>query len=266
MQYEIVKVLKTDAETEAIVTAGVKAARPTQYIQNVLENEDHWLVRLAEFPFEKKDDEGSDDAPEAPADDAGDKEDDAEEKPEESESDDDGEKKDKKDNKSDGEGDALGKLKSLVGEIQSLFDELTNSTQEVADKADEQAGAVEEIGGLLDKHRGPKDEGLGLGDDLGAELGDVGPVPGGGPVPSVPTGPKPAKGLDKRKPGAPGISTFTHREFEYATHPGVDAEGNKISIIAAAMELANSDELKAFEVEALKADTDGKYVAKLKRK
>lgn len=265
MQYEIVKVLKTDAETEAIVTAGVKAARPTQYIQNVLENEDHWLVRLAEFPFEKKDEESSD---EAPSDDPTE-----EEKPEEESSDDsddkaddkDGEKKDKKDNKSDGDGDALGKLKSLVGEIQSLFDELTNSTQEVSDKADEQASAVEEIGGLLDVHRGPKSD--------AAELpGDIGPVPGGGDVglgggvPPVPTGPKPAKGLDKRKPGAPGINTFTHNEYEYATHPGVDENGEKMTIMAAALELANSDELKEFEVEALKADTDGQYVAKLKRK
>lgn len=254
-------------------------------------------TRVAEFPFkddeDSKDDSSSEDkeepsdAPDVSSDDSSDDDGgDSEDSSDSSEGDDDSsgdfggdEKKDDKDNKDDGEGDALGKLRELVNQIQSLFDELQNKAQETVDKADAQQKAVDEIGDTLDAHRSPKAE-PGLGPDAALGLEDIGPGMGtGGPNPPVPgagggqppkklpgAGAPGASGVDKRKKPllAPGqVSTFS-RHHEVATHPGVDEEGNRISLTAAAHDLEQSEVFAAYEVVSIVEDDNGQYVAKLR--
>lgn len=253
--YEFVKAPKSEID-RAGIRQSLASARPDKRVEAIKDEGDHWLVRLVAAdapPFVKKDEETEEAPKDAPKDEASD--DDGEDKPKEEG---DGESKDKGD---DGEGDALGKLKNLVSEIQSLFDELVNSSGEVTQKADEKDKA------LQDAHETIKQHLPGDGAPVpGAE--DIGPVPGGPPVdgPAAPAAPKaaPVPGGKKKRPGmAPGgVSTFTHRRTFVATHEGVDENGERISMVAAAAQLEADPQFENYEVVGIKEE-DGKYVAKL---
>jgi hypothetical protein len=253
MTFEIVTTAKKNLKDEDAVRERLAKDRPGMRIEAIVDRGSSWWVRLAEGPpFPPKDEEApSEDAPK-------DLEEATDEKSDDSDDDEKSDDDDKKgeDKKDDGEGDALGKLKELVGEMQSLFDELVNKGGEIAEDAKAKSDKIKEI------HDTVKD-------DVSDSPAEVGPVPGGGPVPPmdgppVPQGPKPAKGLDKRKklPGGGGLSTFTNRRTFIATHDGVDNDGKRISMTAAARELEENEEWSAYEVVNIKAEGD-KYVAKL---
>src|SRR5581483_4663849 len=275
MTYEFVKAAKSAVATEEAVRAVVKAERPEFQIEAVGDKGDHWLVRLvkdeklaADFPFKKKDDAGKkDDVDVEPQDDSEDTDTDPDDdgdndSNEDTDSDDD---KGDEDKKPKGE-DALSRLKELVHEISGLFNELTNKAGEAVQKADDQQKAVDDIAGTLDQHRSP-------GSDAAMTLDDIGPTPGsppgpphggpGVPSPKVPPGPE-APGMPgfnrgkKPLPPGGGISAFTNR-LETATHPGTDAEGNKISLTAAALELENDPQFEEYEVVAMKEDDNGQF-------
>lgn len=255
MSYEFVKAPKSEID-RAGIRQSLASARPDKRVEAIKDEGDHWLVRLVAAdtpPFLKKDDEETEEAPkDAPKDETSD--DESDDKPKE-------EGEDKEKSKDDGEGDALGKLKNLVSEIQSLFDELVNSSGEVTQKADEKDKALQDAHETIKQH-------LPDGDSAPASLEDIGPVPGGPPVdaPGAPAAPKsaPVPGGKKKRPGmAPGgVSTFTHRRTFVATHEGVDENGERISMVAAAAQLEADPQFENYEVVGIKEE-DGKYVAKL---
>lgn len=253
--YEFVKAPKSEID-RAGIRQSLAAARPDKRVEAIKDEGDHWLVRLVAAdapPFVKKEeDASSDDAPkdeDEPKDEA--KDDDADDDKEEGE--------DKGDSKDDGEGDALGKLKTLVQEIQGLFDELVNSSGEVTQKADEKDKALQDAHETIKQH---------LPGDSAPGAEEIGPVPGGPELEGL-DGPKPPKaapvpGGKKKRPGlAPGgVSTFTHRRTFVATHEGVDENGERISMVAAAAQLESDPQFENYEVVGIKEE-DGKYVAKL---
>lgn len=262
--YEFVRTQKS-AITRSGIRQSLASARPEMRVEAIKDDGDYWLVRLvkrddrvsasqrvAELPpFLKKDDEAP--AEEAPKDEAPEGEEHEDKPKEEGE-----EKSDEKGDKDDGEGDALGKLKNLVSEIQGLFDELVNSSGEVAQKAEEKDQKIKDI------HDTVAEE---VGDAAG--LADIGPTPGSGPpMPGAPAPKAPAAPGAKpprKRPAPPGVSTFTHRRSFIATHEGVDADGNRISMVAAAAQLEADPQFEDYHVVNIKEEGD-KYVAKLELK
>lgn len=274
MLYEILST-STDHSEDA-VREGIANTRPDWTLEDLKLVNDEWLIQVSKKeadgnPFAEED--SSDDAKEAPE---GTPEDDAEDKAEGEPEDSKGDKKDEKGEKGDKpKGDVASELKDLMGQLQDII-------KQVSDKAGDAVSEVEDHRDKLDKAK----DALGEGEGEGLPgLGDEAPAPpipgdaaelGGGAKPPMPPkrpgvpggGGRPRPGIPGR-PGAPagggpGIPTFTN--VEVATHPGVDKEGNRISLVAAASVLEADPEFTEYEVIGMVENTDGTYSAKLKKK
>jgi hypothetical protein len=279
MVFEIVEAPKQKGQSKASAVAELRKARPGFRVVTFVEAGNVWKAELqerkststreAEFPFEK--DEESKDAPKAEeSDDSDDDDDDDDEaKSEEKSDDDDGEEKG--DDKEMSQEDALGRLKSLVGEIQGLFDELGGKAEEVASDADEKQKKLDEAHKVLSPDASPGGEGPVPGMGGGPEAPESLPAPGGkppvGPGGAGPAAVGPAAGPRQRKtprrpaPMAPSAFSNLRRRTEIANHPGVDENGNRITLTAAASAL-EAEMFKDYEVVSIKHDGDN-IVAKL---
>lgn len=250
MIYEIVSAPKSDLPTEEAVRAALAKEKPGLTVENITTEGNEWVVRLADGKPPWLDKEDSGDAPDESADSA-----DAD-----SDSDSDSDSKDKGDKKDKKKGDPVGEVKNVIDQLTTLFQDLGGKVQDLQAAHDEKEQKLKDIGDTVgDSAGGPGDLPPGLEGDGEA----VGPTPGGPPAP-----PMPAKGLDKRKPGLPGapgggLPTFTHK-YEVATHPGVDSEGKRISLTAAATALEADPDFVEYEVVGMTENADGTYSAKLK--
>jgi hypothetical protein len=260
MAFEILTATKEELKSEADVRKALADARPGAKIENIVLAGDEWTIRLAEVPAFLKE-KGEESAPD----------DEASESPEEEAKEDSGEKKDddaaskeKGDGKEKG-GSPAQAVEKVITELQSLLKDLGGNVKALQDSHDEKDQALKEISDAAGEHGG--------GDMAPPLPEDVGPVPGGPPagagappgaIPPVPQGPR---GPSKRpRPGGAPLNAFTHRRTEVATHPGVDAEGNRITLLAAATELEKDPELQEYEVVGMVENRDGTYSAKLKLK
>lgn len=253
--YEIVETPKQEGQTKAQVVAALRKERPGFRIVAVTQGQDEdgndvWLAEIeqrvssskreAEFPFEKKDEK------EAPK--SEDSDDDDDEDSDDDDDDDDSEESDEKGEKK--EGDPLGRLKELVSEIQGLFDDLAGHADEVATDADEKQKKVDEVHKLVDEHASEPNPAA------------VGPTPGGPdsalPPESMPQpgGKPPAPGAPRKRRPAPAGPTAFSRRTEIAKTAGVDEEGNRISLSAAALALEAQDEWADYEVTDIRHQGD----------
>lgn len=277
--YEILTASKE--HDEDAVRAGLASERPDFRIEAIVDAGNEWSIRLV------KDADSDDDDDDKPAFLKEKKEDGEEGETKSEKSDDseesDGEKSEKGESKEDGS--SVDKLKGLMDQLQQTVKEVVDHATQVADEAQSKQDKMEEIHDSVKEHVNDgegKGEGL---EDLPAppvpadaeSLEDV-PAPGATPAgpgapkaprapkrPGMPTGKPPA-----RRPGVPGggIPTFTN--VEVANHPGVDAEGNKMSFsqVLAALEtqVEEDEDLKGFEIAGLVLNRDGSFSAKLAKK
>lgn len=243
-------------------------------------NEDlGWTIRLyksAEFPFEK-DKEDSDDDTSDSEDSAADSSSDSKE-----DSDDDDEPSDDKDSDEldstedleDAKQDLVKELNDVIQQAQKTLEDLGSKAQEVADDASAKDDKIKEIADTVnDLGASPADE-LGdmpLGDEpLGSPMDE--PMTPGAPGmdPTKRKRPAPRPPASRKRPPSgvrpPGINAFTKRQTEVVTHPGTDHLGKRISILAAAQALENSDEFKDYEIVSMTTNHDGTFSAKLKIK
>lgn len=265
--YEIVTAPKSELADEAALRKALAKHKAGYVVENINSDDDTWTVRLATKTADKpdflKEKSDSDDA------DSSDSSSDAD-----SDSDDssDSDSSDSDDSDSDDDGDDKGDKKGdPVKEVKNVIDQLTNLFQDLGGKVDELQAAHD------DKAQKLKDISDTVGDAAGGEDGPPGLPPGlegdgdaVGPTPGHPAPPMPGPKMDKRKPplpGAPGggLPTFTHR-YEVATHPGVDSDGNKISLTAAASAMETDPDFTEYEVVGMTENTDGTFSAKLRRK
>lgn len=271
MAIEIVAASKQNLADEDAVKQAIAKLRPDQLIENIVEKDGEWLVRLADKPpflqDKDPDDDGDDDT--SPATDTDDNAG-TDDSSDDSDSKDKSDKSDKSDSKSDSKGDVAGELKDLIGQLQDVL-------KQVQDKAGDAVKQVEDHQDKLDK---AKDA---LGDD-----GDVGPVPGGGPGPDglplspvdapVPgdlgAGPVPPKGGPKppHRPGVPsggapkpGVpSAFAKRRTEIVSHSGRHENGASMTLLEAANQLQSDPEWSDYEVVGMTENADGSFSAKLR--
>jgi hypothetical protein len=261
-----------------------EARKNGQMVEFILDAGEHWDVRLADLPpFMKKDEEGEDSGgDDAPKEESGD---DKEEAPK-SEKKDDGEEK--SDSKGESKSDSLGELKSLISDLQSQVEKVLSVAEQVSSDAESKQQKMEEIHDSVKDH--VKGEKGGEGEAPAAPvppsdappaagLEDIpGPPPGGpgaGPKPPA-AGPKVpgapgGRGMPGGKPQRPvrppsGVPVFTKNQSEVITHPGVDAEGNKITLVAAAAAIEADEEWADYEVAGMTENHDGTFSAKLKLK
>ncbi len=277
----MIEILSASKEyDESAIRAGIVAARPGFKIEAIVDNGDEWLVRISDGnPFAEVEDE------EKPK-----KSEDKKDKAQKSESadSDDSEKSDDDDGESKGkkkDGPSVDDLHKLVSDLQATMDELVQKAQDVASDADDKQNKMEEIHDSVKEHVNKGDKGKGLlGDDEAMPavvpedsvgLEDVGPIPGGGAPspggpPSGPVGPsRPSMPGKKKGPGGPAgggapISPFSN--VQVATHPGVNASGQKITMLAAGQALTSDPEFKDMEIVGITQNRDGSYSAKLQRK
>jgi hypothetical protein len=269
---------KTKDLTEDALRERVAEVYPEWELEALEEKNDTWMVRLqkkADFPFDKKDkaDDAEDTADEAKdtADEADDKADEAEDKADDAKDEDGDSDVDASDGIDEGEAkDLVGELTALQDQLNSLVTELGGKAQEVADDAAAKDEKIKDIADSVAEVAPPGLDGpAGLTDET---LGDAPAMPGGpgmgGPgrgapkPPAVPGRKRPPAGV--RAPGGPSV--FTNRKTEVVTHPGRDAKGGRISIVAAARELEAQTEFKNYEVISMTTNPDGTFSAKLRAK
>jgi hypothetical protein len=270
----MIEILTASKEhSEDAVRAGLAESRPGFRIEALELVGDEWNIRISDeggFPFKKKDeDSDSSEKSEKPKDSEKDDDDSDDDDKKDSDSEDKGEKKD--DNSS------VEKLRSLVEELQQKVEEVVNNAAEVAEDADGKQQKMEEIHDSVKEHVKGEGDGEGelpKGDELaplpedGVGLEDIGPTPGapapGGPPKGGPKPPMPPAGPGaKRRPpmGAPGVSTFGRAVV--ANHPGVDEKGEKIELLAAALQIADDPEFAELELVGMVKNRDGSFSAKL---
>lgn len=268
--YEIVTASKE--HDEAAIRAGLASERPGASIERIAWTGtpgEEWSIYLKQgdddSPFPPKKDE-SDDSGDKP------KSDDSDEKKDSD--DDDGEKSEKKDGD---KGKAtVEKLRGLMDDLQKTMQEVVQNAEDVAAEADSKQQKMEEIHDSVKEHVN--------GDGDGAPKGDLGdmpdaPIPSdaaglddlgldGPPKPPAAPGPPKRPGVPSGKPKPPtkqpGVPTFTHTEV--ARHPGVDDEGNRLSLSQVVAAIENQDDMAEYEVVGLVALRDGSYSAKLVKK
>jgi hypothetical protein len=268
----MIEILTASKEhSEDAVRAGLAESRPGFRIETMELVGDEWNIRISDeggFPFKKKDDDDSGESSSEKS------ESDSDDKKEDSD-DSDGEKKDSDDGDSNKKDDnaSVEKLRSLVEELQQKVEEVVQNAAEVAEDADGKQQKMEEIHDSVKEHvkgdgDGEKSEGL-PGEDApaaplpedGVGLEDIGPTPGappkGGPKPPMP----PAPGAKKRPPMTPGVSTFGRAVV--ANHPGVNDQGERIELLAAALQIADDPEFAELELVGMVKNRDGSFSAKL---
>lgn len=255
MIYEIVEAPKSELATEEALRAALAQHKPEFTVENIESDESIWTVRLAadddKPDFLKK----KDDAPDEAADDAEDSADDSADEAEEGESDE-GKGDEKGDKK---HGDPVAEVKKVIDQLTTLFTDLGGKVDELQSAHDDKAQKLKDIQDTVGDEAGP-----GAGAPPGLE--DIGPTPGK-PAPGAP--PMPSPGMDKRKPGVPGVPggglpAFTN--YQVATHPGVDASGKRISLVAAANAMETDPDFEEYEVVGMTENADGTFSAKLKLK
>jgi hypothetical protein len=259
--YEIISASKSDLKTEEELRAALAVHYAGAEVETINEDNKTWTIRLA-----ADDEEGEDDGPdflkkkdEGPDSDS-DSDSDSDEKDEEDE-DGDGDK----DGDNDGDGD--GAKKDHAAEVKAVIDQLTSLFQDLGGKVDSLQAAHDEKAQKL------KDIDKTVGEDGEPPMGpgpeEIGPTPGAGPagLGGPPKPGLPGPGPDGRKRPAPpmpggGLPAFTN--YQVAKHPGVNAKGARITLVAAAAELENDEEFAAYEVVGMTENADGTYSAKLK--
>lgn len=262
---EILQLDKKHAADEATLRAAVAQERPDSLIEGVVLDGDNWLVRVKTAegdlpPFMKKKEDPAAGGDEA-ADDAEDALDGGDDEAAEGE----GDEKKPGDEKGKGKGDPLAELKTIIEQAQKVFEELGGKAEEVAADAEEKGNKIDEINDSIQEHvKGPGAEDAPL-------PGDIGPTPGAGPVPPGAGGPPKRPGVPSGKPPVRpgmnpggGIPAFTNRQTEIVRHPGVDENGEWMSIVAAAAKLEEEEAFANYYVDGMTTNSDGTYSAKLK--
>jgi len=286
LMIEILELDKTYAANEAALREVVAKERPEALIEGikVTASNDAWLVRIKTAeggdlpPFMKKKEEG--DAPE------GAPEEEAAEAPEDEASEDaseDSDDKKEKGSESDGvmdkseKADLVGELKDLIDQATQLFTDLGGKAEELAADAQAKDDKINDINDSIQEHvKSDGGEGAGLpglegpggpgaGGPPAPMPGNIGPTPGGGKKPAGPPkrpGVPSGKAAPRGVPGG-GIPTFTKRKTEVIRHPGVNPQGEAISILAAVEEIKTDAAFEAYEVTGFTTNPDGTYSAKL---
>jgi hypothetical protein len=265
--YEIISASKSELKTEEELRAALAVHYAGAEVETIKENNKTWTIRLA--ADDEEDD--SEDGPPFGKKEDGDSDSDSDSSDSDKDSDDDGDNDGDKDGDKDGDGD--GGKKDHAAEVKAVIDQLTDLFQDLGGKVDQLQAAHDEKADKL------KDIGDTVGEDAGPPPGmeaDGGPVgPGAGPAPGIggPGGPPkpglPGPGPDGRKRPVPpmpggGLPTFTN--YQVAKHPGVNEQGERISLVAAAAELEKDADFTAYEVVGMTENADGTYSAKLKLK
>lgn len=259
-----------------------EARKNGQIVQMIRDADTEWEVRLADLPPFMKKDEESEEAPKDAPEDAP-KDDDSDDEPKAEKKDDDS--KGEKSEKGESKGDSLGELKSLIQELQSQVEKVVSVAESVSADAESKQQKMEEIHDSVKDHvDGNKDKGeLGdvpappvPGDAAGLEDVPAGPPMGGPPAggpPKPPGAPKApgapgGRGAPGGKPQRPvrppsGVPVFTKNQSEVIKHDGVDADGNRISLVAAAAAIEADEEWSDYEVTGMTENRDGTFSARL---
>lgn len=267
--YEIVTASKADAQTEELLRAALATHKPDYTIEQISSTGDFWEVRLVTGADDEKKPpflDDADDSDDNSDDDTSDSKDEADDSKDD-DGDSDSDKKDKKDKGSD---DPVAEVKNVIQQLTDLFTDLGGKVEDLQAAHDEKADKLKDISDTVGDAVGKPDGlgdlppgGPGLPPGLEDDPALVGPTPGkpaGPPRPPMPAGPT------RRKPGVPGGGLPTFTNVQVAKHPGVDSDGKRISLLAAANELANEPEFAEYEVIGMVENSDGTYSAKLKRK
>jgi hypothetical protein len=102
-------------------------------------------------------------------------------------------------------------------------------------------------------------------EDLGAELDGAPPVP---PRPArrpgVPGGPAKRPPAGVKPPGGPSV--FTKKKTENLVHPGVDASGKGLTLLAAAQEIETLPEFGDYKIVSMRENPDGSFSATVQLK
>jgi len=254
MIFEIVSAPKSDLPTEEALIAALSREKKGFKVENIHSEGDNWVVRLAADdnlpPFMKKDEE-DESKDEADADDPdADSDDDSEDSKDDTDDDKGGDKGDKPAKN------PAAEVKGVIDQLTKLFTDLGGKVDELQAAHDEKADKLKDIGDTVgpDGHDGPPP----------GDVADIGPTPGGPPAP-----PMPDKGFDGRKkpiPGSPGGGLPTFTNYQVATHPGVDVNGNKLTLVAASSALQEDPEFVNYDVVGVTENSDGTFSAKLKLK
>lgn len=255
-----------------------EARKKGQIVQMIKDAGEEWEVRLADLPPFMKKDEESEDAPKDAPEDAP-KDDDSDDKPKADKKDD---SKSEKSEKGESKGDSLGELRSLIQELQSQVEKVVSVAESVSADAESKQQKMEEIHDSVKEHVDGKGEKGDLGDvpappvppdAAGLEDVPAGPPAGGPPkppgapkVPGAPGGrPGAGPGGKPQRPVRPpsGVPVFTKNQTEVIKHDGVDAEGNKITLVAAAAAIEADEEWSDYEVTGMTENRDGTFSARL---
>lgn len=261
--YEIVTASKSELATEEALRSALAKHKTGFVVENIKSDDDTWTVRLATKTADKPDflkEKG--DSDDADSSDSPDDADSSSDDPSDSDSNDDSDSDSDSDGDGKKKGDPVGEVKKVIDQLTSLFTDLGGKVQDLQAAHDDKAQKLKDISDTVGPDGADGDGPPGLPPGLEGDGEAVGPTPGH-PAPPMP-GPK----MDKRKPPMPGmpgggLPAFTHT-YEVATHPGVNSEGKKISLTAAAVEMENDPDFAQYEVAGMTENADGTFSAKLK--
>lgn len=281
MEQLFVNLEKARYGTKGAVRTVLASKHPEMEVQAILDSGDTWFTRLVPkvaAPPSKLED-SMDDLPALPGeeDEGGKPEKEVEETPEEEASEDeskeekdgedkgDKEDKPKKDKKPKDE-DLSAKVDKIIGELQDLLEDLGGTASELKAKHDEKADKLDQIGDLAGGD-GPKGDMPSDLEDIEDTPEEIGPTPGGPPMGMdeplpVPTGPKPAKGFDKRKKPAVGVPAFTNSKM--VSTPLFKDNGEKVTVATAINRIYGMEKYAAYEVYGIQPDEDeNRYIVHL---